>query len=43
MIIYDEKDIDMIEMLRVSLESGSEIRTQNDALDFIASRGPQTQ
>jgi DNA-directed RNA polymerase II subunit RPB2 len=43
MIIYDEKDIDMIEMLRVSLESGCEYRTQDDALDFIAGRGPQTQ
>jgi hypothetical protein len=30
----------MIEMLRASLEHGAEYRTQEDALDFIAGRGP---
>jgi len=33
----------MTEMLRASLEEATTIRTQDDALDYIARRGPQAQ
>ena len=39
LIIYDESDPNMTEMLRASLEEATTIRTQNEALDFIAKRG----
>jgi DNA-directed RNA polymerase II subunit RPB2 len=40
-MIYDPSDNDMIYMLRASLEEAQTIRTQEDALDYIAKRGPQ--
>ena len=41
LMIYDPSDNDMIYMLRASLEEAQTIRTQEDALDYIAKRGPQ--
>ena len=32
----------MMDLLRASLEEAQTIRTQEDALDYIARRGPQT-
>ena len=43
LMIYDPNDTDMMDMLRASLEEAATIRTQDDALDFIAKRGPQSQ
>jgi DNA-directed RNA polymerase II subunit RPB2 len=40
LIIYDENDTDMIDLLRASLEEVEHIRTRDDALDYIAKRGP---
>jgi DNA-directed RNA polymerase II subunit RPB2 len=42
-MIYDQNDTDMIDMLRASLEEVETIRTRDDALDYIAKRGPQAQ
>lgn len=43
LMIYDQNDTDMIDMLRASLEEVETIRTRDDALDYIAKRGPQAQ
>ena len=38
LIIYDSTDTDMTDMLRASIEEAQTIRTQEDALDYIAKR-----
>jgi len=41
LIIYDSSDTDMVDLLRASLEEAETIRTQEDALDYIAKKGAQ--
>lgn len=42
LIIYDMADSDMIDLLRASLEEAQTIRTREDALDYIAKKGPNS-
>ena len=42
LIIYDMADSDMIDLLRASLEEAQTIRTREDALDYIAKKGPSS-
>ena len=38
LIIYDQKDTDMVDLLRASIENCADIRTADEALDYIAKR-----